>query len=756
MPRASLLLSTFNAGEWSPELYGRVDLDKYRNACRHIENFVLLAQGPATRRPGTEFVAHSKDSGRVRLIPFEFSTEQAYVIEAGDGYFRFYMNGGRIEDPPGTPYELATPYGVNDLAGLKWAQSADVLYLCHPDFAPRKLARSGHTAWSLQEIAFQDGPYLDENVGPITLAPAAVSGSGVTLTASADLFEAGDVGRLLRLRHGSQWGWARITGFSNATSVTIAIDGNFGSTAATTAWRLGSWSERTGWPGTVTFYEERLFLANCRQQPQTLWGSVSGAYESFSPSATDGVVRDDHGLNFTIADDRVNAIRWMSAGKTLTLGTAGGEFNLGAGTRNEAVTPGNVTVRRETTNGSADIRPARIGAAVLYVQRARRKLYEMAYSFENDAFNSPEMSLLARHLLHPGISEIAFQAEPWSVLWVVCEDGALLGLTYMREQDVIGWHRHRIGGSETRVLSVAVIPGPRQDETWLAVERRVNGSLRRSVERMAAAIAPGDPDDKRGAFFVDAGRSYDGAGTSTLTPGAGAMTPGGTGITFTSAAPAFAPGDVGREIHYRYKTGDGAGYAVARARIAAHVGATEVSADLLAPFPSLAPIAAGAWALSALTIGGLDHLIGETVTILAEGATHPARVVAPDGTIALERPVAWAHVGLGYLSRLTTMDLEAGAAEGAAQGKKRRVHRVIVRLNDSLGMRVGGDPGRTEDIVFRGPRTAMDQSPPLFSGDKLVVFPKGWDSNAFVTVLQEQPLPCTVVALIPHLTTMDG
>jgi hypothetical protein len=756
MAGASLLLSTFNAGEWSPDLYGRIDLDKYRNACRAIENFVLLAQGPATRRPGTQFIAGTKDDGAVRLIPFEFSTEQAYVIEAGESYFRFYMNGGRIETVPGTAYEIATPYAAADLAGLKWAQSADILYLTHPNFAPRKLARSGHTSWSLSEIEFLDGPYLDENVGVITLAPAAASGSNVTLTASANLFAATDVGRLVRIKHASSWGWAKIITFTSATQVKIDIKSAFAGTGAVTSWRLGAWSETTGWPSTITFHEERLFLANARAQPQTLWASVSGAYESFAPTGYDGVTKDDHALNFTIADDRVNAIRWMSAGKTLALGTTGGEFNLTASSLNEALTPSNVTVRRETTNGSADIRPERIGAAVLYVQRAGRKIYEMAYSFENDAFNSPELSLLARHLMLSGIKEIAFQAEPWSVLWVVLQDGGLLGLTYMRGQDVVGWHRHRIAGREVRVLSVATIPGGRQDEAWLAVERRVDGIIRRSVERMAAAFEPSDPFDKKGAFFVDGGLSFDGAGGAALTPGAGADTIGTLGAVFTAAAGIFALADVGREIQQLYPAPSGEGYYVARAIITGFTDATHVTATILAAFPSLAAIAAGAWSLGARVIGGLDHLVGEVVTILADGATHPDQMVAPDGTVTLERAVAFAHVGLGYTSRLSTMDIEAGAMDGAAQGKKRRIHRVMVRLHNSLGMRVGADAARTDDVVFRAARTAMDQSPPLFSGDKFVAFPKGWDAQAIVTVLQEQPLPCTIVALIPQLTTMDG
>jgi hypothetical protein len=756
MARASHLLSTFNAGEWSPDLYGRIDLDKYRNASRRIENFVLLAQGPATRRPGTEFIAHTKDDGAVRLIPFEFSTEQAYVIEAGNGYFRFYMNGGRIETSPGTAYEVATPYGVADLAALKWAQSADVLYLTHPQFAPYKLARSGHTSWSLTPIDFQDGPYLDENVGAVTLTPAAASGSNVTLTASASLFVAGDVGRLVRIKHASVWGWAKIVAFTSATQVKIDIKSAFGGTAAVTTWRLGAWSSGTGWPGTITFHEERLFLANSKLQPQTLWASVSGAYESFSPTGTDGVTKDDHALNFTIADDRVNAIRWMSAGKTLALGTTGGEFNLSASSLNEAVTPSNVTVRRETTNGSADIRPERIGAAVLYVQRAGRKIYEMAYSFENDAFNSPELSLLARHLTQKGITEIAYQAEPWSVVWVVRADGALLGLTYMRGQDVVGWHQHRIAGRHTKVLSIACIPGIGQDEAWLAVEREVNGVVRRSVERMAGAFEPEDPFDKKGAFFVDGGLRYDGAGAAALTPGAGATVAGQTGVVFTAGSAVFVAGDVGREIQYSFPAPSGTGYHVARARITGFTDGAHVVATILTAFPSLGGIAAGAWSLGARVIRGLDHLIGETVTILADGATHPTRVVAPDGSVTLERSAAFAHIGLGYTSLLTTMDAEAGALDGTAQGKSRRIHRVTVRLANSLGMRVGAETGRTEDVVFRAAQTAMDQSPPLFTGDKVVAFPKGWERQAIISVLQEQPLPCTIVALIPQLTTMDG
>ncbi len=754
MPRAATLLSTFNAGEWSPDLFGRVDLDKYRNACRTVENFILLAQGPAVRRPGTRFVAPTRENGPVRLIPFEFSTEQAYVIEAGDHYFRFFKDRGQIQSAPGVPVELGSPYAAADLAGLKWAQSADVLYLCHPAHPPRKLSRSSHTAWSIVPLDFLDGPYLDENATPVTLAPATASGSGVALTASAALFAASDLGRLVRIKHSSTWGWAKIVGFTSPTLVQIDIKANFGGVGAVTTWRLGAWSATTGWPSCVIFYEERLFFAGTRLQPQTLWGSASGAYESFAPTGSDGTVKDDNALDFTISDDRVNAVRWLSAGKTLAIGTVGGEFNAAASNLNEAITPTNITVRRETTIGSADSQAIRVGRAVLYIQRARRKLYEMAYSFEADAFTAPEMSLLARHLARDGLIDIAYQQEPWSIVWAIGGDGGLLGLTYLRDQDVVGWHRHSISGVEARVLAMTTIAGTRQDELWLVVERRIGGVLRRYVEFLDYAFEPAHPADKADAFFLDAGLTFDGAGTSALRVTGAAQTAGAM-ATLTADDAAFGPGDAGREVHVRFRDPETGQYRTGKARLLTVADPQTASARITVPFPATKVIAARAWALAATVISGLEHLEGETVAVLADGATHPDCTVV-EGRVVLARPAAKVQVGLGYRSRLTTMDIDAGAADGTAQGKPKRVHRVVARFLDSLGCRVGWRGGQMEDVIFRDGTMPMDQSPDLFTGDKVVSFPKGWDRQASITVEQDQPLPCTIVALIAQLTTMDG
>lgn len=703
------------------------------------------------RRPGTRFVANARNDAAARLIPFEFSTAQAYIIEATDQRFRFYMNRGRIESPPGTPVEIVTPYAATDLAKLKWTQSADTLYIVHPAYQPRKLTRTSHTSWTLTTLDALDGPYLDLNTTATTMTPSATTGA-ITVTASTAQFQSSDVGRRVRLRHGATWGWLEITGYTSPTQVSANVRATLGGAAATTQWRLGAWSSGQGWPSCVTFHEERLTFANTPAQPQTIWGSVSGDYENFAPTQADGIVGDDNALTFTISDDRVNAIHWMSAGRVLAIGTAGGEFTMQASSLNEAITPSNVVVRRDTTRGVADMMPVRIGAAMLFAQRARRKLYEMAYSYEADSQLAPEMTLLAGHVTRARLREIVWQAEPWSILWCCLDDGSLAGFTYMRDQDVTAWHRHPIAGGPaagTSVTSLAVIPGDGQDELWLVVERTVSGVLRRHVEYLSYEFWPDTPDDKEFAVFVDASLQLDNAIASTLAPSAIS----GTGVTFAAGSPVFAPSDVGREIRRRWRDANGAIH-TSRATITGYLSATSVVGTVLVPFESTAAIPAGGWRLTVTALSGLAHLEGQSVQILADGAAHPARTVS-GGAVVLDRPAAVVQVGLGYASQLETMDLEHGAADGTAQGRRRRIHQVGIKLWSTLGVRIGADEASLDNVEFREGAAAMDASPPLFTGDRTIAFPSGWSNQARVLVVQDQPLPCAVAALVPHLITNE-
>ena len=185
MARVAVQLTNFTGGELSTRLDGRKDLQKYPTGCKTLENMIVFPHGSAARRSCTQFVAVVKDSTKeTRLIPFEFSTTQTYILEFGNQYIRFYKDDGQILSS-GSAYEISSPYLEAELFDIKFAQSADVMYICHPNHAARKLARTGHTSWSLTEVDFTDGPYMDDNITSTTFTMSAHTvGTGRTLTAS--------------------------------------------------------------------------------------------------------------------------------------------------------------------------------------------------------------------------------------------------------------------------------------------------------------------------------------------------------------------------------------------------------------------------------------------------------------------------------------------------------------------------------------------------------------------------------------------
>ena len=520
MAKSTPIQTNFTGGEISPRLHGRIDLAKYGSALERCENFLIFPHGGMTKRPGTRFIASTKVTTAVKLIPFIFSTTQSYVLEFGNLYVRFYRNEGQLYNG-GSIYEIATPYTTADLAGLDFTQSADILYLVHKSYPIKQLNRLGATNWTLTDFAFKDGPYDALNTTATTVNPQHTTGT-TTITASTGIFVSTDVGRWIRIGHTTaHWGAAKITAYISATQVTAVIDADlpFHATTLTADWRLGSWSNTTGWPSAVSFFQERLFFSGSTQKPSTIWGSRSGDFLSFSPTNENGEVLDDSALNFTLSTDQVNAIRWIYGEKRLQIGTSDGPFILSSGRNFEALTPTNVTVSRETTDGSADERVVGASRTTLYIDRSRLKVRELAYDVNADGYTSPDMTLLAEHITTGYIKQIAYARSPDNLVWVLLQTGELRCLTYEREQEVVAWHRHIIGGTNTFVESIAVIP--KADESseilYMVVRRTINGATVKYVEYLERSFDTAKGDTVQQAFFVDSGLSYSGAATSTLT-----------------------------------------------------------------------------------------------------------------------------------------------------------------------------------------------------------------------------------------------
>jgi hypothetical protein len=317
------------------------------------------------------YVADVKDSTKAtRLERFEFSTVQAYILEIGDQYIRFFRNEGRLENPPGTPVEVATPYLEADLFNLKFSQSADVLYITHPSYAPRKLVRNSSISWTLSTITFLDGPYLATNTTATTLTLSGTTGS-VTVTASAIAginngtgFQATDVGRLIRWKDpANNWTWLTITARASTTSITATISGpNASAGTATINWRLGVWSATTGYPAVSVLFGDRLYFGGSTTYPDRIDGSVVSDYENFAPSNAAGTVADNNAVSFTLNANDVNAIYWLANDeKGLVVGTAAGEWVVRPSTVGEAITPTNINAKRSTKYGSKNVTPILTG-----------------------------------------------------------------------------------------------------------------------------------------------------------------------------------------------------------------------------------------------------------------------------------------------------------------------------------------------------------------------------------------------------------
>lgn len=198
--------SAFAGGEVSPEMYARDEYVKYDISAKTMYNFFSHLSGSASNRTGTYCIEEVKNSAAmVRLIPFQFSVEQAYMIEAGSGYFRYYRNGGLIIYPEGypnegDPVETITPYAEEDLFDLKFAQSADTLYICHNKYPTATLTRSSHYDWEYEEFAYEGGPFRVQNITDTTITASATTGN-ITLTASAAIFSASHIGSLFQISH---------------------------------------------------------------------------------------------------------------------------------------------------------------------------------------------------------------------------------------------------------------------------------------------------------------------------------------------------------------------------------------------------------------------------------------------------------------------------------------------------------------------------------------------------------------------------
>ena len=720
MSLVPVILTNFTSGELSPRLSGRVDVAKYFNGCQTLENFLVHPHGGITRRSGMRFVASaaSHDSRSV-LVPFEDAQGQAWVLEfgataqsaaLGQGVLRFFYDGGRVLTEGGGVLELATPYTAERLEGLRAVQDGQELILTHALVAPQVLSRTEGGGFALAELGLAARPeaWGQGNWPELAclhedrLVFAATQRDPYTLWFSRT---SGRRDFRLCTREVPLSGWddfeiADSSGDSRA-------DGRAGDTflmLSGDAFSKGSalcGDDADGELGYYRYLGGRILTAASGSLRATFRDAPSTSAEIESVRDADGALNsafweqftigqrinadpgsdplDDDAVEITLSAQQGGRICFLAPRDKLWIGATSGEWTVSGGSLGAPVTPGGVKAERQGTSGAAHFAACPAGPATLFVQRSGKKVREMAYRFESDAYSSRDLTLLSAHVAGPGITQLAFVQEPDPVLFCVRTDGVLVAMTYLPEQDVCAFSRILTDGAVEAVCAVSSDANGR-DELWLVVRRNVPGPggsggeplTRRFIETLDPAFSE-DAESAAEAFFLDAGLSYRGE-----------------------------PVD---------------------------------------------------------EVAGLEHLAGRRVQVLADGAVLPECTVAPDGSIRLGRAASVVHAGLAYASVLRPMRLEYAGARGSSQTRTKRIIEVTLRLHRSLGGKVGPDGAREgarlEPLLYRTSADAMDGPPALFTGDKAVRFPQGWTPDGVLTVVQDQPLPMTVLLVAPTLAVNE-
>lgn len=826
MAKTSPVKYSWNAGEFSDLVGGRVDQAKYGNASSVSRNFIGLVQGPAQRRGGTNFVTETKNSSnRSWLWRFQFNVSQAYILEFGDFYIRLYTQHAQVQATG--PYEIVTPWAVADLTDtdgsfmLTLEQSNDVVYIAHAGgkYPLQKLQRFSNTNWTVTPVALQNGPFLDKNTDKTMTVTISATTGAVTITANTPIFNANMVGSTFYIEENQDgsippwevgkavvvgnlrrsdsktyisqtsattgsskpihtdgivsdgavnwlysdpgYGWVQITGYTDTTHVTGTVISRIPqSVTATPAfrWAKGRYSNDNGWPERVSFFRERLVLS----QGVRLDMSVPADFENFI-SKRFGTVTADSAISIGLSGAQQNKIKWMAEGNDLLIGTAGGEAAASEITTNDPLGPTNIRIKNQTRYGGRSMRPIVLGESTIFVQTSGRKLRDIAYSFDVNKYLGKDLIVLSEHLTKGGIIDMDYQQEPYSVIWVVTARGKLVSFTYNKEQDVLSWMPHPVGGNGF-VESVRCIPAPDQsrDELWLIVRRTINGVTKRYVEYMRPeydSVTMRQQDQ----FYVDAGLSLYNNINASLTVPAGALTKGQAGVIFTAGTAVFAASDVGRSIHYDYIVPTLIQFdwvdvpMKAIAEITAYTDSTHVVATIRKPFPAAATVGANAWRKTVIGVGGFTHLIGQTVDILIDGATHPQRVVDGSGNVTpLQYQGSVIQVGLPAPCKIQSMRTEQASQSGSSQTKTKRANRIGIRFKDTMGGQYGARPELLNDLQFRDPSMPMDEPPPLFNGDKVVTMPEGSDRDGYLIYQNTQPLAATVICMVPDIETQAG
>lgn len=750
MPRAKPIFTSFNGGELSPLLDGRVDQDKYFTGCKTLTNFIPTVQGPARRRGGTRHVGLAKfGAKRAWLADFVFSAGQAYVLEFGDLYLRFWTNRGQLLSGA-VPYEIATPYSEADLItaegtfALRTLQSSDVMWIVHSEgkYPPYRLSRRGAIDWTLAPEEFTDGPFRDVNTDSnLTMQASGVSGT-VTVTANSARFVAGHVGSLLilnsfnpstvapyqtyksvaigdRVRNGgnvyeAQNAFTYSSGDQTQRYVPTHTEGDAYDGAVT--WRY--LHSGYGWGKIISVSGDGL---TCQLQvtsrlPEEV---VSASTRRWAFSEFSSVYGWPTGIAFF--KERLTYTR----GKQVFHSIVGAFTNFarkdaGSVTSETAMSLSLAADKLDSIRWLAQSRTLVIGSARAELALGEQTTQQV-YSATN-VQNVPQTEYGSRLLRPLRVGESVlfveraghrirdmkfdftidrYKAEDITVLSEHIFDGSeVLGDTEQEQRDIVDWAYQQ----------------QRDSLVWCVLS---DGALASLVFNRERGVIAWTPHYLGGDAVVEAVQSI--------------PSPDGRTDDAWFIVRRTVNGQTQRSIEY-----------ITDYRLVKKGAAEAVHVDCSVTYRGV----------PANVITGLAHLEGKTVSICVDGSNHPDKTVV-GGQVTLDRTGSLVHVGYRFVSRMQTMRLEVQGGGGTSQTTRKGIAEAWLRLQSTIGGRVGPNFERMDEIRTLDPRKPVGTPPALYSGDYKLQFPGGFETDAYVCFEQRMPLPATLVAIVLRVQIND-
>lgn len=745
----SVFQRSFAGGELAPSLHARADTSKYTTGAKTVKNFVVRKEGGVSNRPGTRFVEACKDAAAGKRLMRYVSQFVGFseLIEIGQGYFRFYVNGEQLEvtgvpaysgatayipgdlvitggviyynhsastgnAPPDAAfwyaltmtsatsgiYEIPTPYNADDF--FKWNQSGNVITLTHDDHQPRELIVESLTRKVLQLVTTTPSVSPPGGVSGTAGAAGARTYSYIVTSAYRDTYEESNASAVAVIAGCAEptaaapnvVTWTAVPntaeyyvyadpyqngvfGFVGTSALTSFRDAGFvPDFAVTPPVSRNLFSSPDEHPAVSANFQQRRFFANSNDAPDAIWGSRTGFYANFGISSP---LQDDDSVTFRIAGNNHHAIRYLIALKAgLILLTDGGEWTLtGGGGVGSPITPNSIAAEQETYVGIKDhVRPVIIGNTILYAQARGTVMRELRFDQNVEGLGGKDLSIYAQHLFGRDRQIVAmdYQQVPDSLVWAVRADGVLLGLTYIPEEEVWGWHRHETvmsDGTLGTFEDVCVVPEVDEDVVYVIVRRTVEGADVRYVEKLESRTIR-DGFFATDCFFVDCGLTYAGAPASSF--------------------------------------------------------------------------------------GGLDHLEGQVVAVLGDGVAlfdgDPASAQAVNftvasGSITLSAPVSVCHIGLPIrYADLELLDLDTSGSN--VRDKKKRVGSVTVLVENS-GRSFWIGPSSSD--LRQYDRQAYEPNTFGFTGALELNTVSQVSETGRVVIRQKDPLPLTILGVIPNI-----